>query len=98
MTTASQAATAAILAMLNAPTPWHPRDENARVLMDGLGRPRFLILPVDDSDAATDAALARAVGRLINKEAGAESEAAEHVEPRPAQPVFGQRVGGVAGA
>lgn len=97
-TTASQAATAATLAMLDAPAPWHPRDANGRVISDALGRPRVLILPTRTDDAAGDHALAVAICRLINEQAGADPAAAEHMEARPGRPVFGRRIGSVAGA
>ncbi len=97
-TTAAQAATAATLAMLNAPTPWHPRDANSRTIMTAHGHPRVHILPVPGSSPAEDHALAAAIAQLINEAAGVEPEAAGHVEPRPGRPVFGRRVGGVAGA
>ncbi|WP_287744288.1 hypothetical protein [Methylobacterium sp.] len=84
--------------MLDAPTPLHPRDANGRVISDALGRPRVLILPIRTDDPARDHALAVAIARLINEAAGAEPTAAEHMEARPDRPVFGRRVGGVAGA
>ena len=65
-----QAATAATFAALGAPTPFWPRTAGGRVIADAQGRPRVLILQVADSDASTDAALARSISRLINEAAG----------------------------
>ncbi|GJE01451.1 hypothetical protein [Methylobacterium isbiliense] len=96
--TVEQAATAAALALLDAPTPLHPRDANGRVIADALGRPRVLILPTRTDDPAGDHALACAIARLINEAAGVAPEDVEPVEARPGRAVFGRRVGGVVGA
>jgi hypothetical protein len=96
--TVEQASTAATLAMLDAPTPWHPRDANGRVICDALGRPRVQILPVSLGSPAEDHALAVAIARLINEQAGEDPAAAEHMEARPDPRAFGRRVGGVRGA
>lgn len=95
MTTAAQAATAATLGLLDAPTPWHPRDANGRVICDALGRPRVLVLPVHLGCAAEDHALAVAIARFVNEQAGEDPAVAEHMEARP---VFERRVGGLVGA
>ncbi len=65
-----QAATAAVFAALGAPTPCWPLTTGGRQICDAQGRVRVIVVPVADSDASTDAALARSIARLINEAAG----------------------------
>lgn len=65
-----QAATAAVLAALGAPTPWWPLTSSGRQICDARGRVRLIVVPVDDSDASSDAALARAVSQIVNEDSG----------------------------
>ncbi|MGY2052925.1 hypothetical protein [Methylobacterium sp. JK268] len=77
MTTAAQAAAAATLARLDAPTPWWPLTASGRQIVDALGRPRLLVLPTAAANPGEDHALALAVCRLINEAAGEPDPPAE---------------------
>ncbi|MFE1598222.1 hypothetical protein [Methylobacterium sp. ID0610] len=104
MTSAQQAATAAHLHLLDAPTPWWSLAASSRCIADAQGRPRVLILPVAGGSLAEDVALATAVARLINEAAGVPDAPVEashdpdHLDAVGAESAhFRRRVGARAG-
>jgi hypothetical protein len=74
-----QAATAAVLMSLGAPTPWWPQTASGHVVSDAQGQPLFIIFPAAGRDQA---ALARTLSRILNEAAGEpEAGAAAPLDP-----------------